>query len=577
MKKVLFLVIIACIVLTIAACQKPKSEVAPATAAATTTAATKAADTTTQTTVQKTTNAPATSQMQTTTASIASTKEETVKTYDKPLKVSICVTEAEKHGTHARNEFIKDKFNLTFEYVPVNNADWNERIRTWVATDDTPDLIFWNLKGAQSNEYKTWARQGAFTPMQPEWFAENRPNLNRVYKSSPSIKALSVDGTLYSWPSMRDTNPDANNCYGSNWCYRRDWAQKVGLYKDNDTYTWDEWVNLIRAVLTEDPGKNGPGVTAGLVMYPAMFPCAASLFINPPAAEGNETCTYIKVGDKYVWPPATDDYKKSVKITYDMYQEGLIFKDNILFNSREDRDMIMAGLAFATYNVNGSLNSITESMLKSNIIEKEEDFGIAIIIGYDGVWYMTQTEDYWCITAFSRKITGEKIERVLDFWDWIMTDDGIRLRWLGIEGKDFKRTGPNLRHVELLWAKDEASGRYINPYANYLFNEAISAEGNKDNAPGSVPYQYNEIARLWKTRGTTSIPKAIKPFDYYVAFGSAPNKDQYGNFGTDTKTEIIRLMAQPGINIEAEWDKYVAGMMPKVQLVLDEINGGQLK
>ncbi|MCL2059493.1 MAG: hypothetical protein FWH01_10630 [Oscillospiraceae bacterium] len=496
--------------------------------------------------------------------------------YEKPLVVSMNVTEAEKCGTHVRNEYIKERFNLTFEYIPINTADWNESIRTWIATDDAPDLIYWNLKGAQANEYKSWSRQGAFSPFLAEYF-DDRPLLKEVYDTSPSIAALTVNDNLYGFPSLRDNPVEAENCYGSNWCYRRDWAIAVGKYKDDDIYTWDEWLDLIRTVLKEDPGDNGPGVTAGLLMPPATFPGGASLFINPPAAEGNETCTYIEVDGQYVWPPALDDYKKSVKATYDMYQEGLIYRDNILFKGNEHRDMIEAGLGFAAYNINGSLNAITERMLRDNVIDDYNDFGIAIVSAWDGNWYMTQTEDFWCITALSHKIGQEKIDRVLDFWEYLKTDDGIRLRWLGIEGVDFVRTGDGLRDLDLLWEKDPATGGYIDPYVNYAFIEAAAAENPRQNPPGSVPYQYDEIDRLWAIRASGRLPNLLKPFDYFVTFGSAPNKDIYGSFGAETKARIVSLMAQPDIDIEAEWDKYVAEKMPDVQLVLDEINGGKME
>jgi ABC-type glycerol-3-phosphate transport system substrate-binding protein len=312
--------------------------------------------------------------------------------YAEPLTVSMNVVNAERQGQDVRSQYIKEKFNLTFDYVPVSWGDWNEKIRTWIATDDAPDLIWWDLKGAQANEFSSWADQGAFAPFKADYF-NDRPNLRHVFENSPSIPALSIDGELFAWPSLRDNYPEAQNCYTSVWDYRRDWAKAVGLYNENDVYTWDEWMTLLRAILTEDPGQNG-AANSVLVMPTWAFPHAPALFIGPPAAEGNETCSYIKGADgKYVWPPSLPEYRDGVKITYDMYQEGLIYKDNILFNANEAEDMIKAGLAFATYNVTHSLNSFTNVMLQDNVLQNREDYGIAMVISHDGNWYMTQTED----------------------------------------------------------------------------------------------------------------------------------------------------------------------------------------
>ncbi len=495
--------------------------------------------------------------------------------YSQPIVISQDVLQAEKHGHHARNEFVKEKFNLTFEYIPISWSDWNEKVRTWIATDDAPDIINWDLKGAQATEYRAWAKQGAFAPFRAEYFdAERYPNLSNTYNNALSVPALSVDGVLYAWPSLRDNPPEAESCYTSHWCYRRDWAKAVGLYQDDDIYTWDEWLDLIRAVLAQDPGGNGAG-NAGLVMPTWAFPHAPVLFIGPPAAEGNETCSYILVDGEYVWPPALDVYKQGVKITYDMFQEGLIYNDNMLFTGTEYEDMVKSGLAFATYNVTGALNNWTTDMIRDGIIKEREDWGIAIVPGWDGNWYMTQTEDYWTVTAMSHKMedTPEKIARVLDFWEFLQTTEGIRLRTWGIEGKDYNVLGDAVADVELLWEYDDTLGEYISPYVNDLFNEANGSQnGRTVVGPGTIEYQYNERDRLWQTFASGRLPTMVKIFDYGVSFGSAENKDKYGSFGMEVKTKLSELIAQPNIDIEAEWDAYIATMMPRVQTVLDELN-----
>jgi len=493
--------------------------------------------------------------------------------YSKPIQISLDVLNADKHGHHARNDFVKEKFNLTFEYIPVSWSDWNEKVRTWIATDDAPDLINWDLKGAQATEYLSWARQGAFAPFKEEYFdAERYPNLTNVFKTALSVPALSDKGVLYAWPSLRDNPPEAQSCYTSYWCYRRDWAKAVGLYHEDDIYSWDEWLELIRAVLAQDPGGNGSG-NAGLVMPTWAFPHAPVLFIGPPPAEGNETCSYYLEDGKYVWPPMTEDYKKSVKITYDMYQEGLIYNDNMLFTGTESEDMVKSGLAFATYNVTGSLNSWTTDMIRDGVIKERSDWGPAIVTGWDGNWYMTQTEDYWTVTAMSHKITDEKIARILDFWEWLQTTEGIRLRKWGVEGKDYKVTGDGVADVELLWEFDDSLGEYISPYVNDEFNEANGSQnGRTVVGPGDIPYQYEERDRVFDLMASGKIPLVVQTFDYNVSFGSAENKDKYGSFGQEVKTKLSELIAQPGIDIEAEWDAFIESMMPRVQLVLDELN-----
>ena len=487
-----------------------------------------------------------------------------------PVTLSQNVLEAEKHGNHARNEFVKEKFNLTYEYIPVSWGDWNEKIRTWIATDDAPDLINWDLKAASSTEYFDWAKQGAFAPITEEKVSKYE-KLYDFYKTSESVAAYKVDGELYCWPASRNNPPEIDNVYTSYYIIRKDWAEKVGLYQEDNEYTWEEWKELLRAVIAQDPAGNGAS-NAAIVLPTWGFPNGAVTFLNAPAAEGNETCSYIKVDGQYIWPAATEEYKAAVVETYNMYQEGLIYKDNISFTGTESDDMFKSGLAFAAYNVAGSMNSWTDDMMRDGIIESKDAVAPAVVYGMDGKWYMTQTEDYWTVTAFNYKIDDVKMDRALMFWNYLNTTEGIRLRWLGIEGVDYKVTGENPEDVEVLWEFDEATQSYISPYANDAFNEASPAGLAPQGNPAEAQFQYDLQQIVWDKMAEGKA--TIKEVDYEMSVFSGENKNKYGTFGSDAKEKMIQILADPNCDPAAEWDAFIAEMMPRVQPVLDELNAG---
>ena len=491
-----------------------------------------------------------------------------------PVVLSMNVLNAEKHGTHARNEYVKEKFNLTYEYIPVSWGDWNEKIRTWIATDDAPDLINWDLKAASSTEYFDWAEQGAFAPITEEELAAY-PNLLEFYQTSGSVAAYKVDGVLYTWPSSRSNPPEIDNAYTSYFTIRKDWAEKVGLYQEDNEYTWDEWIALLTAIKEQDPGQNGEG-NAVLVLPVWGFPNAAATFLNGPAAEGNETCSYIidEATGLYVWPAATEAYKAAVVETYNMYQNGLIYKDNISFTGTEADDMFKAGLAFGAYNVAGSLNSWSADMMRDGVIASRDDLAPAVVYGMDGNWYMTQTEDYWTVTSFNYKIEDVEKERALMFWEYLHTDEGILLRWLGIEGVDYNKTGDGLTDVEILWEYDEETGSYVSPYSNFEFNEANGACNAPAGNPAEVAYQEEMKQIVWDKMAEGKA--TIKKVDYAMSVFPGENKSKYGTFGTDAKERMTIILADPNCDPAAEWDKFVEEMMPRVQPVLDELNSGIL-
>lgn len=482
--------------------------------------------------------------------------------------LSMNVLDAEKHGKHARNEYVKEKFNLTFDYIPVSWGDWNEKIQTWIATDDAPDLINWDLKAASSTLYFDWASQGAFAPITEAELA-NYPHLLDFYKTSGSVAAYKVDGELYTWPSSRQNPPEIDNAYTSYLMIRADLAKQVGLYQEDNEYTWDEFKTLVQAV------KDAGLVTAGLAVDTWAFPNVLT-FLNGPAAEGNETCSYIidEATGLYVWPAATEAYKAAVVETYDWYQKGLIDPDNISFTGSEAGDKFKAGLTFAAYNVAGSMNSWSTDMIRDGIIADRDALRPAIVYGMDGKWYMTQTEDYWTVTSFNYKIEDVKKERALMFWEYLWTDEGILLRWLGVPGKDYNKTGDGLKDVEILWEYDEATGTYISPYVNDSFNEANGACNTPAGNPAEIQYQEDLKQIVWSAMGAGKA--TMKPVDYNMAVFQGAEKSKYGTFGADAKEAMTIILANPNCDPAAEWDKFVESMMPRVQPVLDELNTGLL-
>ena len=80
----------------------------------------------------------------------------------------------------------------------------------------------------------------------------------------------------------------------------------------------------------------------------------------------------------------------------------------------------------------------SKEMLENGVIEKDTDMGPAIVKDRNGDVWLTQTEDYWTVTAFSNKVDDEKMDRILEFWDFLNSEEGLLFNELGFEGKDYE-------------------------------------------------------------------------------------------------------------------------------------------
>jgi putative aldouronate transport system substrate-binding protein len=236
------------------------------------------------TTAAATTAAPATTTAQaatTTAATTAAPAAEAKSIYDKHLTISQTVLDAEKSGNTERDKFLFEKFNVSYELIPVTWGDWTEKVRAMVAGDNIPDLLWWDMKVGHTNEYRGWATEGAFREITG---TEKWPALHELRTTLDSMKMmLEIDGKLFGWSVSRSNPPWLQNAYYPLFAYRRDWAKEIGMYKDGDAYTYDEIFAMIDAVKEQDPGGNGPGKTFGWSAPQYYFPEAFGIW---------QTCTY---------------------------------------------------------------------------------------------------------------------------------------------------------------------------------------------------------------------------------------------------------------------------------------------
>ena len=207
-------------------------------------------------------------------------------------------------------------------------------------------------------------------------------------------------------------------------------------------------------------------------------------------------------------------------------------------------------------------------MMENDIIDSPDAVAPVIIKDRNGDVWMTQTEDYWTVTAFSSKVDEKKMDRVLEFWDFLNSEEGLLFNELGFEGKDYEIGSDG--KVKVLWEIDPKTGGYISPYRDYAFGAFTPATLIPEPKHTDQEYGVKEFVGLYEKLNKLNFK--VKPFDYEMSFFSAPNKDKYGNFGADAKAKLAEIIANPNIDPAAEWEAWVESMMPRVQPILDELN-----
>lgn len=519
------------------------------------------------------TAAPATSQTPAPSESAAptATPEEVKKdNFEKHLKYTISgvsgeIAGKERDGTTARNfEWFCKKFNVEFEFIPLTWGNYVDQQRMYMASGEGPDLMMMDIAPKLYTEYLSWVDGG----MLKEYANfEKYPNMKKTFDGMVTGQKFMVDGKLYAWPAFM-ANLDKFNYVGINgFFYRRDWAEKLGMAKPNDEYTWDEWIALVKAVVEKDPGGNGPGKTIGMMGKDYLFPKnfgAGS--ISPYLLD------YTKdANGKWVWGPTLPESLEAVKFVKDLYDQGLIWKDQPMVKASDPKEKGDAGLLFAT-----AIDSLSPSSWKKTVdnwaaAHPEDDSqaikAVAIVKGPDGKFLTRQKSDQWSQQAMNASLSDEHAERWMQMIDYMVSEEGINFIKYGIPGEDWVEENgqPVVR-----WTKAN-DGTLVKPYTygSVWWQRAfVTADGIELTDPGFAGYYQDNINRMYNK--FLSSEGRIIPLNPDLAYFTGEKFSKTGTKENEIYQAIAGMMVSK--DIEKDWNEWVQSKMPEIQPVLDELN-----
>ncbi len=493
--------------------------------------------------------------------------------YADKLTISMSMLDAEKSGVSAKDQWLCEKFNFEWDLIPVTWGDWNEKVRAWIAGDDLPDILWWDMKAGNTSEFRMWAEAGAFReiPQDMSAWPELEALLERAWSDE---KFLTVNGKLYGWPCLR-ANPEwyDDACFNQ-FVYRRDWAKAVGMYKEGDMYTWDEVKAMIKAVQEQDPGNLGAGQTIGIVSETWAFP---GVFLE---LSGWQQKRYgYQINEEtglYEYYAATDGYLNELKHVTELYQDGYIWKDQVVDSGSDGMNNFYGGKAFMALTGAGPTwltGTAWPKMVDTGIVDSRDDVAPMIVLSPadNETFYLIQTEDLWTVAHFRHDLEDEKMNRILDIWNWLASEEGRIFRVAGIEGVDYTKNDDGTYNI--LWEKN-ADGQYINPYADYSYNIYQPAGSLATPNETSDPAGYEAYENFFEMMRSPAYKAQLKDWES-EAFGG----ELYSTLGPDINTKFSEKTTEivvGGGDVEAQWTAFVESMMPDVQAVLDELNAGLL-
>lgn len=477
--------------------------------------------------------------------------------FSEKVTIDINVIDTDKQNNDARYEFLAEKFNVEFELVATSLNDVKEKARMWVAAGDMPSVMWSEINGA--GELKTWAQSGVLKEI-PD--LSDYPNLKAIQDDIQTDDTVMVDGKRYFINTARDL-ASVDYLGTQLFIYRKDWAEALGMYQEE--YTWEEMMNLAKAMVAQDPGENGDGKTIGMTSVKWAYPKCIGLVQSVPYWD-----SFHNKDGEYIWGPEQPETIEAIVLAKRMADEGVIWNEQALAQNADGPAKFAAGQVGILYhnlhsgNISKIVAGLKEVYPGEDVMDKIEIMKV-IAPGGNG-YYAEEVPDTWGQICISAKASDEVTHRMLAIMDFLATEEGVRLQRYGLEGIDYQMNGDE---IELLWDKDEA-GNYINPYptnSDRLLSLVMLNEFEKgvtDLVNAEVQAVNKQIIAYLQ-----SDDKVIREKDYAYSAFSAPNKDT-STLGGDTKNKVIELLMTSN-DIEADYKAWLETQQEKKQAVLDEL------
>ncbi len=351
-------------------------------------------------------------------------------TTEEPTELSIAIWNADAafSGDAVLDE-IEKKLNIKIVPMNVTWDDYTQKVQLWAASGSLPDLFI----GADrtTTTYPQWAKQGVIKAIPEDLSAY--PNLQE-YLSGQAAKDAMLDGTLYCIP--RQTYPSQVwTCIDRVICYRWDLAQKAGVTKEPET--WEEFKEMILAIMKADPDQTGVGgmTASDKNLLSGMFLPYAS----PIIVDGGSSFKWVK-DDDGLYKPAyfVEDTVSAFSLARDFYESGVIESDIALTTNQSAEEKFLQGKSAAIITSGGFENKY-ENIARYWADVHGSDYlddvkALHLMPGKDGTLTYPMWGYAWSETYINASVNDEKLDKILQLFDYLLSDEGAFLSTYGPEG-----------------------------------------------------------------------------------------------------------------------------------------------
>lgn len=419
-------------------------------------------------------------------------------------------------------KYIEEQTGIDIEFINDTSSDYSQKLNTVMASSNLPDAVM--LMGdTQRSDLARFAAEEMFISLDD--YIDDFPNLKANIKQE-SWDVTKYDGKIYAVPFQRyDSSPFMT-------FMNRSWLEKLNINPETDLVTIDDWYNVLKRFVTEDPDGNGVDDTYGITAtssgthftnftFQDSFGAAKAKFVDG------------ELLPNYILP----EYKEWLIFMNKLYTEGILDPNFIVDDPSTIWDKITTGKAGSFLWFWG----LTE--LQSMGFDRTTMVAVRPPVKKD------QSEASYVYSSPNRHMMAitsdcENPENVLKIWDWATSVDGGIFTFAGLEGKDYDKKDGNIvlkedrKGKNIGWRQLTLGVQLPNVDKEPIYGimkQSFGEQGMHDLMLSNETGSYNELdlyCPIFEELLKYDFMKSVKEFTDKAITGA--------------------------IDIEAEWDNYVA-------------------
>ncbi len=478
-------------------------------------------------------------------------------------------------GADIYTEELNEKFGVSIKPSNYDYNEWDGMVNTAMNGNNLTDAIHFNLKAYNfGSTYEKWV-DGQMVKALPEDLSKWK-NISNMLSHVSNIDALKKNGRLYGIPIMNDIVNYEKDFSNFTYLYRRDWAKDIDkknaskegyvpVVKENDVYTWDEFIRLMNA-FKANPQDDKSSV---LVDESWGFPSVTNFYKNVPHCfdkDENGKAINAFTSDKYV---AGLEQAKTFVSTDKFYSQ-----DQFNFAANKANDLYRGGQAAILYDNFSYANYIKlrTLMAKDKTLNLDDATAILKIKGPDGKFALEGTENWFSMTLFNYDISDKKLNKILDILDYLLSEEGTRLAIYGKEGYDYNIVNGEVELTGKGWEKDqygnyptkENGAKYLR-YMVTLGNDTKGYDPYTDMATYNLLNEWYTEMKAAKDAGNLRVVKEPADIDW---MSSKEKNDKTESLLADANVSAMKYAFS-----KISFDKYLEEFNTAAwKKVLEEIN-----